>query len=132
MASIFGAALAIVVAPVTSTALSSVPAERAGAASGFNNAVSRTAQLLAVAAIPPLSGLTGAALTDAGQLNTGFQIAMWIIAAISVGAAALATTLGSGSHLIRTGPRHHRACPIDGTIPHRPTVEVGAAPDISE
>lgn len=60
---VFGLGLAGVVAPVTTTAMGSVPNERAGAASGTNNAIARTGGLLAVAAIPGVVGLTGTAST---------------------------------------------------------------------
>jgi predicted MFS family arabinose efflux permease len=79
---IFGLGLAASVAPVTATALGSIPDDRAGAASGVNNAVSRTGQLLTVAAVPPLVGLTGDALTDPALLTAGFDNAMFVGAAL--------------------------------------------------
>lgn len=69
----FGIGLAGVVAPVTSTAMGSVSSERAGAAEGMNNAVARTGGLLAVAAVPGLVDLTGAALSDPALLDPGFS-----------------------------------------------------------
>ncbi len=120
---IYGIGLTMAVAPVTSTALGSVPSERSGAASGLNNAVSRTAQLLAVAAIPPLVGLTGGALADPVQLNDGFRAAMVVSAVLmTLGAIAAAVLFAPSSIEGLTGDRrHHRACPVDGAPPQRTT-----------
>ena len=48
---VFGVGLSMTVAPLTATVLASAPAEHAGVASGINNAISRIAALLAIAAI---------------------------------------------------------------------------------
>lgn len=48
---VFGIGLALTVAPLTNTAMSAVPEDKAGLASGVNNAAARTAALLAVAAL---------------------------------------------------------------------------------
>lgn len=89
---VFGLGLGAAVAPVTATALGSVPDARSGAASGANNAIARTGQLLAVAAVPPLVGLTGDGLSDPELLNPGFGDAM-LVAAVLVGAGAIVSAL---------------------------------------
>lgn len=95
---VFGLGLAASVAPVTATALGSVPSDRAGAASGMNNAVSRTGQLLTVAAIPPLVGLTGDALRDPVALTDGFDDAMYVGAAlVAIGSLSSALLFPSGA-----------------------------------
>lgn len=86
---VFGAGLVLSVAPVTSTALGSVPVERAGAASGVNNAVARTGQFLTVAIVPPLVGLTGSALQNGTRLNARYPTALHVSALlVAVGGLA--------------------------------------------
>ncbi|WP_020573183.1 DHA2 family efflux MFS transporter permease subunit [Actinopolymorpha alba] len=75
---IFGLGLTITVAPLTSTVLASVPEHQVGTASGVNNAVARTASLLAVAVLPPLAGIS----THGGPLGPGFSRAMLIAAGL--------------------------------------------------
>lgn len=126
---VFGIGLAGIVAPVTTTALGSVPDERAGAASGANNAVARTGGLLAVAAIPGFVGLTGNALSDPVLLDPGFEKAMWVSAAIVATGGLLALFLlrsgdlddmsAKGDDVIDASSVttvHHHACPVDGQL----------------
>lgn len=87
---VFGLGLATMVAPLTSTALGAVPASHAGLASGVNNAVARTASLLAIAAVPVLAGLVGNAVSDPTLFGVGFRTAMLICAALFAAGGLLA------------------------------------------
>lgn len=90
---VFGLGLSALVAPLTGAVLRSVPSDEAGIASGVNNAVARTAQLLAVAALPGLSGLASAGFDDPVAFNDGFDIAMLICAGLLIVGAAIAALL---------------------------------------
>ena len=95
---VFGIGLACFVAPLTSVALSALGEERAGLASGMNNAVARLAGLLAVAGIPLAAGLGGVhELSGAAGavVSSGFTRAMVICAALcAAGSAIAAVTIG--------------------------------------
>jgi len=75
---LFAFGLAVTVAPLTSTAMGAAPPEHSGIASAVNNVVSRAGGLLAVAVLPLLAGLTGAAALGATELAAGFRTAMLI------------------------------------------------------
>jgi EmrB/QacA subfamily drug resistance transporter len=87
---LFGLGLAAFVAPLTYTALGSVPTEHAGLASGVNNAVARTGSLLSIAAIPALVGLAGDALEDPDAFTAAFRSAMFLCAGLLVAGSVLA------------------------------------------
>ena len=70
---IFGVGLTLLVAPLTTAVLASAPADQTGIASGINNAVARTAGLLAVAALPPIAGITGADFASPEVFSPGFR-----------------------------------------------------------
>lgn len=117
---VFGAGLAMTVAPVTSAALGSVPDERAGAASGTNNAVARTGTLLVVAAVPPLVGLGGDGLSDASALDTGFPLAVLVGSAL-VAAGAIVAAVSFRTRDTCCDPRHGAEepvylCGVDGPL----------------
>ncbi len=87
---VFGVGLTLMVTPLTATVLAAVPDEVVGLASGVNNAVARTAGLLAVASVPLVGGLGGQGLTDPGQVVDGFGTLMWTCCALLVAGAVLA------------------------------------------
>jgi hypothetical protein len=91
-----------VVAPVTTTALADVDQQHSGAASGVNNAVARVAGLVAIAVIPWLGGLTGAALSGGEGLVEGYARAMLAAAVLCVVGAAVAW-IGLPAHHGRPG-----------------------------
>ncbi|MGQ4597882.1 DHA2 family efflux MFS transporter permease subunit [Nocardia sp. R6R-6] len=89
---VFGLGLSVLVAPLTGAVLGAVPSSEAGIASGVNNAVARTAQLLAVAALPGLAGISGA-LGDPKAFDDGFTTAMWLCVGLLVTGSVLAAVL---------------------------------------
>ena len=92
---VFALGLAATVAPLTTTAMVSAPAEHAGVASAVNNDVARTANLIAVAVVPPIAGLTGSAYLDPGLFSAGFRTAAFIAAGLCVVSGLLAAlTIG--------------------------------------
>jgi MFS family permease len=90
---LLGIGLSMTVAPLTGTVLAAAPDELAGTASGVNNAVARTAGLIAVAALPVVVGLSGRQYADAASLAPAYRVAMLICAVIMAFGAAL-TALG--------------------------------------
>ncbi|WP_240506333.1 MFS transporter [Thermoactinospora rubra] len=82
--SVFGLGLSAAVAPLTATVLATAEDRYAGTASGVNNAVARTGSLLAVAALPPLVGLVGAAFEDPVRFDAGYERAMVVCTVLMV------------------------------------------------
>jgi predicted MFS family arabinose efflux permease len=87
---VFGFGVAIMVAPLTATALSAAPAEHAGVASAVNNDVARAGSLIAVAVLPALAGITGDSYLHPAQLAHGFKMAALIAAVFCAAGGVLA------------------------------------------
>lgn len=90
---VFGIGLTILVAPLTTSVLASAPPDQTGIASGINNAVARTAALLAVAAIPPLAGIAGADFSSPEVFSPGFRTGMMICAGMLAAAGVFAIAM---------------------------------------
>ena len=75
---VLGLGLAITVAPLTATAMSSAPAQHAGIASAINNDLARFGGLLAVAVLPALAGITDTVYLHPDALAAGFRTAVLI------------------------------------------------------
>jgi MFS family permease len=125
---VFGAGLALTVAPLTSTVLDAAPDRYAGSASGVNNAVARAAGLLSVAVIPGLAGIGGADYADPVAFDAGFRTAMFIAAGLLVVAAVVSATLlrprrGTPEPDAEAGPERVRVeeclhCGVNGPALH--------------
>jgi EmrB/QacA subfamily drug resistance transporter len=98
---VFGLGLTCTVAPVTATVLAAAPDRFAGTASGVNNAVARTANLLAVAVLPPLIGLAGADYADPVALTRAWRLALLITAGLA--AAGAVAALGVRNDVFQEG-----------------------------
>lgn len=124
---VFGAGLALVVAPITATVLAAADPNHAGVASGVNNAVARIAQLAAVAVFPLIAGISGTDYENPAALADGFHAAMLAAAVLATAGGVLAWLTISNDVLERaeepgrepcrealsTAPEYH--CAVAGT-----------------
>ena len=87
---VFGFGVAIMVAPLTATALAAAPADHAGVASAVNNDVARAASLIAVAILPALAGISGDSYLHPAALAHGFREAAYMAAIFCAAGGVLA------------------------------------------
>ncbi len=87
---VFGAGLAVLVAPLTASVLAVAGAGRTGMASAVNNTAARLAGLLAVVLVPLATGMAGLDDFTGDAFAAGFRRSMWICAALCVAGAAVA------------------------------------------
>jgi EmrB/QacA subfamily drug resistance transporter len=110
---LFGIGLTTLVAPLTTAVLGAVEMQHSGIASGVNNAAARAGALVAVAALPLLVGLSGAAYQVPAELTAAFRSAMLWCAGLMVVGSGLALLCGRLPQRI-----WHRAATTVATATH--------------
>lgn len=103
---LFGIGIGLTVAPLTTTVLAAADDRHSGVASGVNNAVARTAQLLAVATLPVVVGLSGDAFQDPDAFTSGYRKAMLIAGGlVALGGVIAWFTIDPELHARKAKPR---------------------------
>ena len=108
---LLGAGLTLTVTPLTATVLAAVSEDRAGLASGVNNAVARTGGLLLVAVLPALTGLGAGGFGDAGALAPAYRTAMGVCAGLLAAGGLVAAVGLRPSPAAGSSSRRH--CAVD-------------------
>jgi EmrB/QacA subfamily drug resistance transporter len=110
---VFGLGLAITVAPLTTTALGSVPADRAGIASAVNNDVARAGALVAIAVLPTAAGIGALTYLDPTGFAAGFRTACLIAATACACGGVLAAFTIRNPQRTETPPPAGYHCGLD-------------------
>ncbi|MGH9090678.1 MAG: DHA2 family efflux MFS transporter permease subunit [Acidimicrobiales bacterium] len=124
---VFGAGLAITVAPLTATALGAAASEHAGVASAVNNVVARAGGLLAVALLPLVAGIAGSAALSPAHLAAGFRTAV-IVAGLACAAGGLLAALTIRNPVAVGEGAPDLACEVSCGLDAVPLRAAGAAP----
>lgn len=129
---LFALGLSLTVAPLTSTVLAAGGEEHAGVSSAVNNAVARTAGLIAVAVIPAAAGISTGGTLDGSSFADGFGRGMWIAAGVcAAGGVLSAVTIRNPARVPDAAePEPVSHCPLDAPpLRAHGAVPVDAAPE---
>lgn len=115
---VMGCGFALLVAPLTATALAAVGDSFAGLASGVNNAVARAAALIAIAVLPAAAGLTGDVYDDPSAFSNGFHWVILVCVGLLVVGSILAAVTISNDVLTTDEAPEPRADTDDHHVKH--------------